>query len=262
VIDDSHHVRIIDFGSARSVPSVACNDASSGSEESSSNDDHDTNDDCDFRVTTQTQGRDQQQPKKRRRESASPREAADDLKAVMQDGKNTTLTEDAVLPGAAGGLMSALVVTLTYRAPEIECNLQELRQSKCHAHDFNTLYGQPVDIWSVGLVFSELLSCACGTNSRGVRHLFASSTRRTSDEAADGKSILQFIESIYNPNRRGFIDHHYKDMTAVMGLPDALDLLEQMLRVDWQVCTGIGPANLWICPGAYELHDFVWYFSF
>ncbi len=238
-------MRIIDFGSARPLPSTACNDASSDSEEESScNDDHNANSDLDAHVAAaQIQPRDRRRERraerpesnKRLKESTSPREAADDLKDVMKDGTNTTLAEDTVLPGAAGGLMSALVVTLTYRAPEIEHKLQELHQSKCHAQECSTLYGQPVDIWSVGLVFSELLSCACGANSRGARHLFASNTQRTSDEAVDGKNMLHFIESNYKPDRHGFIDRHYKNMAAVASLPDALDLLEQMLRIDWQV---------------------------
>ncbi len=101
----------------------------------------------------------------------------------MKEGTtNTTLAEDSDVTGAAGGWMTAYVITYTYRAPEIERRVQQLHDSNCSPHERFTQqlhYGQPVDIWSVGIVFSELLSCACGAHGRGVRHLFDSKLQRT-----------------------------------------------------------------------------------
>ena len=174
--------------------------------------------------------------KRRQREAA-----ADDLGEVMKEGTcytNTTLAEDAAATGAAGGLMTAYVITHTYRAPEIERRVQQLHDSNCSPHERFTQqlhYGQPVDIWSVGIMFSELLSCACGAHGRGVRHLFDSKLQRTGNPIVDGRNMLRFIESNYKPNARAFIDQHYRGMAGFDRLSDALDLLQRMLRVEWQV---------------------------
>jgi serine/threonine protein kinase len=243
VIDANDHVRIIDFGSARPVPDDDDDDDDDGDDDDDecSSDDYVDPDDEDAQIA-RTEGRrerlfERKAAKKRQRETAAPSEAADDLSDVMKDGTNTTLAEDAVQPGAAGGMMTSLVVTWTYRAPEIERQLQELHQSRPkHEHEWHTHYGQPVDIWSVGVVFGELLSCACGVNDRN-RHLFASKLPQTKDEEANGKNMLHFIDSEYKDNSRKIIDRHYEGpgMLRCAGATDALDLLEQMLRVDWQV---------------------------
>ena len=47
--------------------------------------------------------------------------------------------------------------------------------------------------------------------------------------------MLRCIESNYKPNARAFIDQHYRGMAGFDRLSDALDLLQQMLRVEWQV---------------------------
>ncbi len=242
VIDANGHVRIIDFGAARPVPDSPSSDDDDDNDDDDGDDDDDDSssddyvdpDDEDAQIA-RTEGRrerlfERKAAKKRQRKTAAPSEAADDLSDVMKDGTNTTLE---VQPGAAGGLMTSLVVTWTYRAPEIERQLQEVPKRE---HYWHTHYGQPVDIWSVGVVFGELLSCACGVNNER-RHLFHSKLPPTTVEEVNRKNMLHFIDSEYKDNSRKIIDRHYEGpgMLRCVGATDALDLLEQMLRVDWQV---------------------------
>ena len=105
--------------------------------------------------------------------------------------------------------------------------------------DCTSFYGQPVDIWSVGMVFSELLLRACGGK---VPHLFAKLQMIPNDPKLSQRQLL----AAKNRLQLNFIlqqiglENLKKTVTTPPGspplpdLPVAVELLDRMLHSDWQ----------------------------
>jgi serine/threonine protein kinase len=105
--------------------------------------------------------------------------------------------------------------------------------------DCTSFYGQPVDIWSVGMVFSELLLRACGGQ---LSHLYAKFQLSHIDPKQSERQQLAAKEN----QRLNFIlqeiglENLKNTITTLPGtppphdLPVAVELLDRMLRRDWQ----------------------------
>ena len=99
-------------------------------------------------------------------------------------------------------------------------------------------YGCAVDMWSVGMVFSELLHCACGRLS----HLYDEYRLDAESEESSERKSLKFREE----KRRAYIEgqiglvklnrrySHPPPSQPLADLPVALDLLDRILRIEWQ----------------------------
>jgi serine/threonine protein kinase len=105
--------------------------------------------------------------------------------------------------------------------------------------DCTSFYGQPVDIWSVGMVFSELLLRACGGQ---LPHLYAKFQLSQIDPklserrqfAEEQRQRLNFIlQEIGLQNLKNTVTT-LPGAPPLHDLPVAVELLDRMLHRDWQ----------------------------
>ncbi len=139
-----------------------------------------------------------------------------------------------------------------YRAPELSSQYASYLESheRKSASESPSFYGLAVDVWSVGMLFSELLLCACG---RRGEHLLQGFLFRPRSHSSN-----------YSGSRQKSADEERQRMNYVLeqvGLeklkitlnccassppddfPVAIDLLNQMLQKEWQgegarICAG------------------------
>jgi serine/threonine protein kinase len=135
-----------------------------------------------------------------------------------------------------------------YRAPELMSQHIDYLESqeRKSASELPSFYGLAIDMWSVGMVFSELLLCACGKQGQ---HLFQGVKFRPSTRSSPRHKLADEERQRMNYILEQIgLEKLTKSHACIASPPPddlatAIDLLSQLLQKDWQgdsarICAG------------------------